>query len=375
MTIKIERNILLNPGPATTTDTVKMAQVVSDICPREQEFVEVMAEVRQGLLDVVGAGDEYTCILLAGSGTAAMDAVINSVVPPNKKILVINNGAYGERMVKIARAYDIDCVEFAVQWTEMPDLTVVESALRNDSEITHVAVVHHETTTGMLNPIREIGEVVHSLGKLLIADTISSFAGIPIDMRNDHIDYLMSTSNKCIQGMAGVCFVICKRSEIEKMANYPSRSFYLNLYQQYKYFEEHGQMQFTPPVQVIYALRQALKEFFEEGQKNRFERYKDNFAVLKSGIEDMGFKSLLKEECQSHILTTIIEPEHPNYDFTLMHDILYKKGFTIYPGKIGDTKSFRIANMGAITVKDITKFFQVLRGVLVEMGITIPVKY
>jgi len=172
--------------------------------------------------------------------------------------------------------------------------------------------------------------------------------------------------------MAGVCFVICKKSEIEKTANYPSRSFYLNLYQQYKYSEEHGEMQFTPPVQVIYALRQALKEFFEEGQKGRFERYKDNFAVLKRGLKDLGFKSLLKEECQSHILTTIIEPKHPNYDFTLMHDILYEKGFTIYPGKIGETKSFRVANMGAIDNGDIDAFFVACKEALSNMQIKTP---
>ena len=367
----IKRNILLNPGPATTTDTVKMAQVVPDICPREQEFVEVMDEVRQGLLDVVAADDEYTCIILAGSGTAAMDAVINSVAPPNKKIMIINNGAYGERMVKIARAYSIDNVNLKVPWTQSPDLKHVEKALKGDAEITHVAIVHHETTTGMLNPIREIGEIVHSLGKLVIADTISSFAGIPIDIRKDNIDYLMSTSNKCIQAMAGVCFVICKKSEIEKTSDYPLRSFYLNLYQQYRYFEKHGEMQFTPPVQVIYALRQALKEFFEEGQKGRFKRYKDNFAVLKSGIEGLGFEVLLKEECQSYILMTILEPEHPNYDFILMHDILYEKGFTIYPGKIGETKSFRIANMGAIDRHDIERFLVALDETLGEMGVVL----
>jgi 2-aminoethylphosphonate aminotransferase len=348
-----------------------MAQVVPDICPREQEFVEVMDEVRQGLLDVVAADDEYTCIILAGSGTAAMDAVINSAVPPNKKIMVINNGAYGERMVKIARAYNIDCVDLAVPWTEVPDLAVVESSLRKDSEITHVAIVHHETTTGTLNPIREIGEVVHSLNKLVIADTISSFAGIPLNIQNDHIDYLMSTSNKCIQGMAGVCFVICKKSEIEKTANYLSRSFYLNLYQQYKYFEEHGEMQFTPPVQVIYALRQAIKEYFREGSDGRHKRYCDNWRVLTHGLRDIGFTLLLADNVQSHILTTVVEPDHPNFNFHRMHDLLHERGFTIYPGKIGDKNTFRIANMGEIDSQDINNFIVCLKEILGKMKVTL----
>lgn len=365
----IKRNVLLNPGPATTTDTVKMAQLVPDICPREQEFIKVMAEVRQGLLDVVGADDEYTCILFAGSGTAAMDAVINSVVPQNKKIMVINNGAYGERMVKIARAYNIQCVEMKVPWTQRPDLKQIKRALQGDAEITHVCVVHHETTTGLLNPIREIGEIVHSLGKLLIADTISSFAGIPINIRNDQIDYLMSTSNKCIQGMAGLCFVICRKSEIEKTAAYPSRSFYLNLYQQFKYFEEHGEMRFTPPVQVIYALRQAIKECLEEGAENRCQRYCNSWEVLSEGLKNLGFRFLLKEDDHSRILTTVIEPNHERYNFDVIHDLLLERGFTIYPGKIGKKNTFRIANMGAINYKDIEKFLKTFSNIIDKLGI------
>lgn len=365
----IKRNILLNPGPATTTDTVKMAQVVPDICPREQEFIKVMAEVRQGLLDVVGADDEYTCILFVGSGTAAMDAVINSAVPQNKKIMVINNGAYGERMAKITRAYNIQCVEMKVPWTQRPDLKQIKRALQGDAEITHVCVVHHETTTGMLNPIREIGEVVHSLGRLFIADTISSFAGIPIGIRNDHIDYLMSTSNKCIQGMAGLCFVICKKSEIEKTATYPSRSFYLNLYQQYRYFEEHEEMQFTPPVQIIYALRQAIKECLEEGIEDRYMRYCDSWEVLNDGLEYLGFRVLLPKEMHSRILTAVVEPEHKKYSFDVMHDLLLERGFTIYPGKISSNRTFRIANMGAIDREDIESFLKALGEIVGEIGL------
>ena len=367
----IKRNILLNPGPATTTDTVKMAQVVPDICPREQEFIKVMAEVRQGLLDVVGADNEYTCILFAGSGTAAMDAVINSVVPQNKKIMVINNGTYGERMAKIARAYNIQCIEIKVPWTQRPNLNYIRHLLQGDAEITHVAVVHHETTTGMLNPLREIGEVVQSLDKFLIADTVSSFAGIPINMSSDHVDYLMSTSNKCIQGMAGVCFVICKKSEIEKTANYPSRSFYLNLYQQYKYFEEHGEMQFTPPVQVVYALKQAIKEYFNEGPYNRHKRYRDNSRELNDRLRDLGFAILLPDNVQSHILTTLIEPDHPKFDFDRMHDLLYERGFTIYPGKIGNERTFRIANMGDIDSEDIKNFIECMEETLQQMQVSL----
>jgi 2-aminoethylphosphonate aminotransferase len=363
----IKRNILLNPGPATTTDTVKYAQVVPDICPREKEFVEIINEVRRDLLKIVNAGDDYTCILFAGSGTAAMDAVINSAVPPEKKILIINNGAYGERMLKIAKAYHIDLVEAQYPWTDRPDLNEVEIILKSNSNISHVAMVHHETTTGILNPLEEMAHLIKRLGRVFIVDAISSFAGIPIDVRHIPIDFLMSTSNKCIQGIAGISFVICNKNEVAHAAQWPPRSFYLNLNEQYRYFEEHGEMQFTPPVQVIYALRQAIKEYFIEGRDNRYSRYVNNWEILTNGIRKLGFKLLLKNEIQSKILTTFIEPHESWYDFQLMHDMLLRQGFTIYPGKIGNLKTFRIANLGAIDSHDIEAFISTITDVIQVM--------
>lgn len=365
-----KRNILLNPGPVTTTDSVKMSMVVPDICPREKEFVDILTEVREGLLEIAGADDNnYTSILIAGSGTAVMDSVINSTVPQNKKIMIINNGAYGERMVKIAKAYNIKYVELKFSWTESLDLNVTEKALNLDHEITHVAMVHHETTTGLLNPLREMGKLVKGLDKVFIVDAISSFAAIPIDIKSDKIDYLMSTSNKCIQGMPGISFVIAKKNELEKTANIPPRSFYLNLFNQYKYFEDYGEMQFTPPVQIVYALRQAIKEYQEEGGANRYKRYIENWKILTKGLKKMGFILLLDDSLQSYILTTVIEPDHPNYEFKKLHDILYDKGFTIYPGKIGIKNTFRIANMGAIDQNDITNFLTILDETLKKLQI------
>ena len=369
--INVDRKILLNPGPATTTDSVKMAMVVPDICPREKDFVEVMQEVRQGLLRAVRAGNDYTCVLFGGSGTAAMDAVINSVVPPKKKILVINNGAYGERMIKIANGYNIDCAELVFPWNDLPDLNTIERTLDDDMDITHIAVVHHETTSGLLNPLKELEEIARSSGKTLVVDAISSFAGIPIDMSEDGIDYLMSTANKCVEAMVGVSFVICKKEEIEELANWPPRSFYLDLYSQYRYMEETGEMRFTPPVQVIYALRQAVRELLEEGLEKRFERYKENWSVLTIGLKKMGFQLFLEDEKQSGILTSVVEPDHPNYDFMTMHDLLYEKGFTIYPGKIGTANTFRVANLGAINAEDIRRFLQALKTTLDQMNVVL----
>lgn len=367
--MQMKRNILLNPGPATTTDSVKMAMVVPDICPREQEFVRVMDEVRQGLLRVVGAGHDYVCILIAGSGTAAIDSVVNSVVPPSGKIMIINNGAYGERLAKIANAYHIDCFELKSPRTERIDLRRIEQALDKDRKITHVAMVHHETTTGLLNPLGETGLLVRSAGRVFIVDAMSSLGGIGIDVGKDFVDYLVSASNKCIQGMPGVSFIICKKSEIEKLSGLPPRSFYLNLHQQFKYFERHGEMQFTPPVQVIYALRQAINEYFKEGGEQRFQRYKNNHSVLIRGLEELGLKFLLEKSIRSYILTTIIEPDHPNYDFSVMHDLLLQKGFTIYPGKMGETPTFRLANMGEIYSQDIEAFLQAMKTTLAAMHV------
>ena len=359
--IKVKRNILLNPGPATTTDSVKRALVVPDICPREKEFCDLVQEIRSDLVKIANGDDSYTCVLFAGSGTSVMDAAINSVVPPGKKIAVINNGAYGERMVKIAKAYSLDLVEIKYEPGGKIDLSEVATVLNRDSQIACLAMVHHETTTGLLNPIKEVGAIVKERGAVFIVDTISSFAGIPIDIKDCHIDFMMSTSNKCIQGMAGIAFIICNKAELEKLKEYPPRSFYLNLYNQYQYFEKTGQSQFTPPVQILYALKQAVKEFFAEGGMERYQRYTENWRVLRQGLLELGFKLFHQAEDESHILLTVYDPELPKYNFETMHDYLYAKGFTIYPGKIGEQNTFRLANMGAIDAKDIKRFLKVLR--------------
>ncbi len=364
MWLKVKRNILLNPGPATTTDSVKRALVAPDICPREKEFCEVVREIRIDLVKIAHGDDSYTCVLFAGSGTSVMDAAINSVTPPAKKIAIINNGAYGERMVKIAQAYNLDYVEIKYEFGAKINPSQVAEILKKDKDIACLAMVHHETTTGLLNPVKEIGKIVKENNCVFIVDTISSFAGIPIDIKDWQIDFMMSTSNKCIQGMAGVAFIICKKSELEKLKDYPRRSFYLNLYDQYLYFEKTGQSQFTPPVQILYALKQAIKEYFAEGGENRYQRYTENWKVLRQGLLDLGFKLFHEPEDESHILLTVYEPELPGYNFEAMHDYLYARGFTIYPGKIGNKNTFRLANMGEINTKDIKKFLKALASYL-----------
>ncbi|HEY0090742.1 MAG TPA: 2-aminoethylphosphonate--pyruvate transaminase [Candidatus Lokiarchaeia archaeon] len=366
----VKRNILLNPGPATTTDTVKQALVVPDICPREAEFGNLMQEIRKDLVKIARGDENYTTILFTGSGTAAMDSAISSVVPPNKKILILINGSYGVRFAEIAKTYNIDVVELNFEFGKKIELDKIKSILQADKNIECVAVTHHETTVGILNPIKEIGAIAKKYNKTFIVDTISSFAGVPINIKEFNIDFMMSTSNKCIQGMAGIAFIICSKKALEKLKSIKARNYYLDLYKQYEYLEKNNQTRFTPPVQIMYALKQAINEFYEEGADNRFKRYRENYKVLKEGLKKLGFKFLMGEDVtESNILTTIYYLDHPNFDFDMLHDKLYKRDFTIYPGKITELNTFRIAVMGAIYPEDIRNFLESLKEVLIEMDI------
>lgn len=364
---------MLTPGPITTTDTVKQAQVFPDICPREEEFSDHLQKIREDLVKIACGGPEYTTVLFGGSGTAVAEAVITSVVPPGKKILILNNGAYGERLVKIAKTFNINVLEISFPLGTKIDVNNVKSTLQiHSKDVSCVAAVHHETSTGMLNPIKEIGLIAEQYRCVFIVDAISSFAGIPFSIDTYHIDFLISTPNKCLQGLPGMGFVICKKSEIEKIKNYPKRSFYLDLWSQYEYLEKKKQTQFTPPVQAIYALQQAIKEFYDEGAENRYKRYQKNFDTLIAGLKERGFHLFLAGDVeQSPLLVTILEPEHQNFNFKVFHDKLYSRGFTIYPGKLKDEPTFRLGVLGAIDHHDIKNFLKALDDVLDEMHISL----
>lgn len=372
----VKRNVLLNPGPATTTDTVKWAQVVPDICPREKEFTRVMAEIRENLVKIVHGDPEiWDAVIFTGSGTLCEDVCVSSVVPDGKKICVLNNGAYGARMCDQARYYHIPLVEIKAPLHERPDLEQIEQVLKADRDIAVLAIVHHETTTGLLNDMRAIGAICHKHGVLLVADTVSSYAGVPIDVNKDNVDFLMGTSNKCIQGMAGAGWVIAKKSEIEKTKNYKTRSYYTNLYRQYAYLQKTGEMHFTPPVQVLYALKQAIAEYWAEGEQGRWERYTRSWETIEAGVSELGFKKKIKPEDSGHLVVTIIYPDDPNFNFEEMHDYCYERGFTIYPGKIAGEGCFRLCCLGAIDYRDIEDFFVVFKEYLHKAGVKVPVNY
>lgn len=373
--MNIKRNILLNPGPSTTTDTVKMAQIVPDICPREKEFAGIMAPMREDLVKIVhGDPAEYTAVLFCGSGTICIDIALNSLLDEGKKALVINNGSYSQRACDVCRYYGMPLIELKQPLYDKPDLKTIEETLKENPDTGYVYVTYHETGTGLLNPVKEIGEIAHRYGAFLITDTTSAYAMIPIDIKDQNIDFCMASAQKGIMGMTGLSYIIGKRDIIERSKDFPKRSYYCNLYMQYEYFEKTGEMHFTPPVQTIYAARQALIEYFEEGEDAKWARHQRVMNALRKGIDEIGLKEALAREVQSGLVAAIDYPSDPDWDFEKVHDYCYERGFTIYPGKIDGRGGFRLCALGAIDEEDIEDFWVVFKEALRATGVSIPVK-
>lgn len=374
--MNIKRNVLLNPGPATTTDTVKMAQVVPDICPREKEFASMMKGLRADLLRVAHApAEKYTSVLFCGSGTINIDICLNSLLPEGKRVLVVNNGAYSSRAVEICQYYGLPHIDLRSSVFEQPDLAAVKQTLDDNPDIALVYTTHHETGTGVLNPIREIGALAHSHGAVFVVDTTSSLGMIPFDMEHDNVDFCMASAQKGLMAMTGLSFIIGNEEEIRRSKDYPKRSYYCNLYLQYDFFERTGEMHFTPPVQTIYATRQALKEYFEVGETEKFARHRRVIDAIHDGLADMGLREVIRRDIQSGLVASVLYPDDENWNFERVHDYCYEHGFTIYPGKISTTNTFRLCALGTIDKPDIEAFFVVLREAFAKYGIQIPTRY
>ena len=372
----VRRNVLLNPGPSTTTDTVKFAQVVPDICPREKEFAGLMKGLREDLVKIVhGDLSKYTSVLFCGSGTLNIDVCINSLLPEGKKVLIVNNGAYSTRAVEICQYYGLPYIDLKFSVDQRPNLEQVEEALKCNPDIGLVHTTHNETGTGILNPIREIGELAHRYGAIFTVDTTSTYAMRPINIEEDNIDFCMASAQKGLMAMTGLSFVVGNRSIIEQSKEFPKRSYYCNLYLQYDFFEKTGEMHFTPPVQTIYATIQALKEYWEEGESAKWARHTRVFNAIHAGLDELGFKDVIKREWQSGLVASVIYPDDPNWDFEKVHDYCYKRGFTIYPGKISTTNTFRLCALGAIDESDIKRFFEVFKAALVFYNVKVPIQY
>ena len=339
--------ILLNPGPANTSREVREALVTPDLCHREPEFFEVMRDCRERLVRLAEGGDDFAAVLFTGSGTAAVEAAVSSAVPADGGLLVVDNGVYGDRLLKIARAHGIAtrALSYDVATAARPD--DVRAALRAEPRLTHVAVVHHETTTGVLNPVAEIVRAAAAEGRRVLVDAMSSLFGEPLDVTQDGIDFVMASANKCLQGVPGISFVLARRRALEALRGRQARSVYLDLFNHYA-TQEQDNTPFTPAVQVLHAMRQALRELEKEGVSERIARYAENARVLRAGMAALGFEILVPKGSRSNILTTF--KLLPGIAYDPLHDAMKRRGYIIYAGQ-GDIRkyAFRVSNMGTLT--------------------------
>ena len=354
--------ILLTPGPLTTSQTVKEA-MLTDWCTWDEAYnLHIVEEIRKSLVSLATqhTGD-YTSILLQGSGTYCVEAVIGSVIKPGDKLLILSNGAYGDRMGNIAEYHGISYDMLAFDETEQVSVSYVDDYLSHNAEITHVAVVHCETTTGVFNPLKEIAHLVKMHGKKLIVDAMSSFGGVPLDVHELGIDFLISSANKCIQGFPGFGFIIARRSELLHCKGV-SKSLSLNIYDQWEAMEKgHGKWRFTSPTHVVRAFKQAMDELAEEGGvEARRNRYCENHRVLVDGMRSLGFQTLLPDEIQSPVITSFLYP-YADFNFKAFYTQLKERGFVIYPGKISQADTFRIGNIGDVHPEDFRQLIEIIR--------------
>jgi phosphonopyruvate decarboxylase len=356
-----ERRILFTPGPAGTEDRVKRAMMIPDISPRTAEFQTVLVEISRAITAIAADSDSHDTVLLSGSGTAAVEAMLSSVGAAGRRILIIDNGAYGHRMAEIARAHQLNFETFVSNPCRPIDLDQLNAALGADGEpFARLAVVHHETTTGLLNDLTPLGELAGRHGARLLVDAMSSFAALPIDMKAMNIAFLAASANKNLQGMPGVSFVVCERVELQALADHRPSGYYLDLYAENAYFRAHGQTRFTAPVQTLYALREALSSFRAEGQANRCNRYQTCSRTLLDGLERLGFISLVHPDHQAGLILSVVPPEGPAFDFQVMDAYFQSHGITIYQGKLEKVRYLRLATIGTIDMEDINYFLDLL---------------
>jgi 2-aminoethylphosphonate-pyruvate transaminase len=361
---------LLTPGPLTTSRTVKLA-MLADWGSRDVEFRQLVADIRKRLLRIAGAEGSHECVLMQGSGTFAVEAALGSFAPLTDagRTLVIANGAYGERAARILERIGRPLAKLDAGDSRAPKPQEVAAAIHSDPDIATVFVVHCETTSGILNPLADISDVVKRLGKVLIVDAMSSFGALPLDMADLSIDVMVSSSNKCLEGVPGFAYAICRRDLLERSQG-QSHSIALDLHDQWQAMEKTAQFRFTPPTHVLAAFHQALKEHAEEGGvKGRGARYWSNRDVLLKGMRELGFEALLPDEVSGPIIQTFLSPADPNFRFESFYERLRARGYAIYPGKLTKGETFRIGTIGRIDERVIRGAVAAIGDVLSEMGV------
>src|SRR5687768_169474 len=359
---------LLTPRPPTTSGTVKRARL-HDWGSRDRGFIGMNAAIRRRLVELAGAAATHVAVPVQGSGTFAVEAMIGTLVPRDGKLLILVNGAYGKRMARICDYYGRAHATYETAEDVPPDPAEVKRRLGSDPAITHVAAVHCETTSGILNPISEIAAVVAEAGRSLLVDAMSAFGALPVDVQSVPFDALAASSNKCLEGVPGMSFVLIRRSVLEKAAgNAPSLS--LDLHDQWKGLEGNGQWRFTPPTHVIAAFHQALEEHAAEGGvEGRGRRYRENCRILVEGMRALGFETLLPDALQAPIIVTFRMPADPRFKFQEFYDRLSAKGYIIYPGKLTVADSFRIGCIGRLGAVEMRGALEAIRATLRELGV------
>lgn len=345
---------LLTPGPLTTTATVKQEMLV-DRCTWEDDYKGITQTIRTQLLALGFAPKEqYTAVLMQGSGSFVVESVLTTAISNKDKVLIVTNGAYGERIVKMAQYIGLNYVQYSVAYDTYPNEDELKRILEEDREITHIATVHCETTTGILNPLEMIAKLATEQGKTLIVDAMSSFGGIDINVAALDIDYLISSANKCIQGVPGFGFVIAKLEKLVACEG-NARSLSLDLYDQWQEMDKDGKWRYTSPTHVVAAFAKALEELIEEGGiAARFARYQQNNRLLRERLEKVNIHAYITDEKQSPIITTFLFP-NKQFDFAAFYAFLKERGYVIYPGKLTDVDTFRVGNIGEIYEEDIVE--------------------
>ena len=356
--------ILLNPGPVNVSDRVRQALLQPDICHRESECSELLHDIRQRLLKafVPGEEDEYTAIILTGSGTAAVEAALLSSLPLGKRAMVITNGVYGDRLSAMIKMHRIGVPDMKYDWGVAPDIKMIELAMIQHPEVYTVAMVHHETTLGFINPVKEIAEMVDSKNRVFMLDSVSGLGGEAVDIGGAKMYLVAGAAQKCIQGFPGLAFVLVRKGFMQQVMKHPKRSMYLNLANYYEE-QERGTIPFTPAVQVYYAFREALDELLEEGVENRLKRFQGYASTVRARMQAMEIQAVLPPAAQGNTLTAFHLPEGVSYP--QLHDELKAAGYVIYAGQGHlENKIFRVANIGVLTNENIEGFLDAFQSTL-----------
>lgn len=357
---------LLTPGPLTTTETVKK-EMMFDHCTWDDDYKKITLTIREKLLKLAHVSEpEYTVVLMQGSGTFGVESVLTSVIGNHEKLLICANGAYGERMGDIAEHAGLNYTIYNEHYENVPSAEKVAAILKEDPEITHVSMVHSETTSGILNDIASVAKAVKAAGKTFIVDAMSSFGGVDIPVGELGIDFIISSANKCIQGVPGFSFIICNREKLMESKG-KARSLSLDLYDQWKTMDKDGKWRFTSPTHVVLAFAQALKEMEEEGGiPARAKRYAENNRLLIEKMAEMGIRPYIDSAHQGPIITTFFYPENHHFSFQEMYRYIKDRGYAIYPGKVTDADTFRIGNIGEIYKEDIEKVCDIIKEFLAQ---------